>query len=70
MNKKIVKKIDIKINSNQKKISGSIFKTNQNVSNKTKVKSGKILKGEERKVFETSKIKLNVLKSEKIIGLN
>ena len=27
MNKKIVKKIDIKINSNKKKISGSIFKT-------------------------------------------
>jgi len=32
--------------------------------------SGKILKGEERKVFETKKIKLDVLKSEKIIGLN
>ena len=35
-----------------------------------KLPSGKILKGEERKIFETSKIKLNVLKSEKIIGLN
>ncbi len=35
-----------------------------------KLPSGKILKGEERKVFETKKIKLNVLKSEKIIGLN
>ena len=35
-----------------------------------KLPSGKILKGEERKVFETSKIKLDVLKSEKIIGLN
>tara|TARA_B100000989_G_scaffold74392_1_gene52455 strand:- start:1471 stop:2763 length:1293 start_codon:yes stop_codon:yes gene_type:complete len=35
-----------------------------------KLPSGKILKGEERKVFETKKIKLDVLKSEKIIGLN
>ena len=32
--------------------------------------SGKILKGKERRLFETSKIKLDVLKSEKIIGLN
>ena len=32
--------------------------------------SGKILKDEERKMFETKKIKLDVLKSEKIIGLN
>ena len=35
-----------------------------------KLPSGKVLKGEERKVFETVKIKLDVLKSEKIIGLN
>ncbi len=35
-----------------------------------KLPSGKILKGEERMVFETHKIKLDVLKSEKIIGLN
>jgi len=35
-----------------------------------KLPSGKILKDEERKLFETKKIKLNVLKSEKIIGLN
>ena len=35
-----------------------------------KLPSGKILKGESRKQFETKKIKLNVLKSEKIIGLN
>jgi len=35
-----------------------------------KLPSGKILKGSERKIFETKKIKLNVLKSEKIIGLN
>ena len=34
-----------------------------------KLPSGKILKGEERKIFETEKIKLDVLKSEKIIGL-
>ena len=30
----------------------------------------KILKGSDRKIFETQKIKLDVLKSEKIIGLN
>ena len=35
-----------------------------------KLPSGKILKGNERKIFETKKIKLNVLKSEKIIGIN
>ena len=35
-----------------------------------KLPSGKILKGKERKLFETKKIKLDVLKSEKIIGLN
>ena len=39
-------------------------------SQKLKLPSGKILKGKERKLFETEKIKLNVLKSEKIIGLN
>jgi murein DD-endopeptidase MepM/ murein hydrolase activator NlpD len=39
-------------------------------SQKLKLPSGKILKGEERKIFETVKIKLDVLKSEKIIGLN
>ena len=39
-------------------------------SQKLKLPSGKILKGNERKLFETQKIKLNVLKSEKIIGLN
>ncbi len=38
-------------------------------SQKLKLPSGKILKGKERKIFETKKIKLNVLKSEKIIGL-
>ncbi len=39
-------------------------------SQKLKLPSGKILKGNERKIFETKKIKLDVLKSEKIIGLN
>jgi len=35
-----------------------------------KLPSGKVLKGEERKIFETKRIKLDVLKSEKIVGLN
>ena len=39
-------------------------------SQKLKLPSGKILKGDERKLFETKKIKIDVLKSEKIIGLN
>ena len=39
-------------------------------SQKLRLPSGKILKGKERKKFETKKIKLDVLKSEKIIGLN
>ena len=39
-------------------------------SQKLKLPSGKTLKGKERKLFETAKIKLDVLKSEKIIGLN
>ena len=39
-------------------------------SQKLKLPSGKILKGKERKLFETAKIKLNVVKSEKILGLN
>ena len=38
-------------------------------SQKLKLPSGKILKGKERNSFETAKIKLDVLKSEKIIGL-
>ena len=61
---------------------GNIFLTDLNSSNgtfvngkrinsqKLKLPSGKILKGEERKIFETKKIKLDVLKSEKIIGIN
>jgi len=39
-------------------------------SQKLKLPSGKILKGDERKIFETKKIKLDVLKSEKILGIN
>ena len=39
-------------------------------SQKLKLPSGKILKGSERKIFETRKIKLDVLKSEKILGIN
>ena len=39
-------------------------------SQKLKLPSGKILKGDDRKLFETKKIKLDVLKSEKIVGLN
>ena len=39
-------------------------------SQKLKLPSGKILKGQERKLFETKKIKLDVLKSEKILGYN
>ena len=39
-------------------------------SQKLKLPSGKILKGSKRKLFETNKIRLEVLKSEKIIGLN
>jgi len=39
-------------------------------SQKLKLPSGKILKAEERKIFEVEKIKLDVLKSELIIGLN
>ena len=39
-------------------------------SQKLKLPSGKILIGEDRKLFETNKIRLEVLKAEKIIGLN
>ena len=39
-------------------------------SQKLKLPSGKILKGNTRKMFEVAKIKLDVLKSELIIGLN
>jgi murein DD-endopeptidase MepM/ murein hydrolase activator NlpD len=39
-------------------------------SQKLKLPSGKILKAKERKIFEVTKIKIDVLKSELIIGLN
>jgi len=39
-------------------------------SQKLKLPSGKILKSKERKIFEVKKIKIDVLKSELIIGLN
>jgi len=39
-------------------------------SQRLKLPSGKILKGKERKLFETKKIKIDVLKSEKILGIN
>ena len=39
-------------------------------SQKLKLPSGKVLKGEERKLFETKKIKIDVVKSEKILNLN
>jgi murein DD-endopeptidase MepM/ murein hydrolase activator NlpD len=39
-------------------------------SQKLKLPSGKILKGDARKIFEVKKIKLEVLKSELIVGLN
>jgi len=39
-------------------------------SQKLKLPSGKILKGNERKLFEVNRIKIDVLRSELIIGLN
>ena len=39
-------------------------------SQKLKLPSGKILKGKERKLFETEKIKIEVLRSEIILGYN
>ena len=47
-----------------------IFNGKKINSQTLKLPSGKILKGESRKLFETKKIRLDVLKSEKIIGLN
>jgi murein DD-endopeptidase MepM/ murein hydrolase activator NlpD len=39
-------------------------------SQRLKLPSGKALKNKERKLFEITKIKLDVLKSELILGLN
>ncbi len=48
-----------------------VIKNGKKINSQTlKLPSGKILKGEQRKIFETVKIKLDVLKSEKIIGIN
>ena len=47
-----------------------IFNGKKINSQTLKLPSGKILKGEARKIFETQKIKLDVLKSEKIVGIN
>ena len=47
-----------------------IFNGKKINSQKLKLPSGKILKGEDRKLFEVKKIKIEVLKSEKIIGLH
>ena len=47
-----------------------IFNGKKINSQKLKLPSGKILKNMERKKFETNKIRLDVLKSEKILGLN
>ena len=47
-----------------------IFNGKKINSQTLKLPSGKILKGQARKIFETQKIKLDVLKSEKIIGIN
>jgi murein DD-endopeptidase MepM/ murein hydrolase activator NlpD len=48
-----------------------VIKNNKKINSQTlKLPSGKILKGEHRKIFEVEKIKLDVLKSELIIGLN
>ena len=48
-----------------------VVKNGKKINSQTlKLPSGKILKGKERKLFEIEKIKLEVLKSELIIGLN
>ena len=48
----------------------SICKRKGAIMSMVKNEDFKILKGEERKMFEVSRIKLDVLKSELIIGLN
>ena len=48
-----------------------VIKNNKKInSQKLKLPSGKILKNEDRKLFEVARIKLDVLKSELIMGLN
>ena len=48
-----------------------IIENGKKINSQTlKLPSGKVLKGKDRKLFETVKIKLDVLKSEQIIGIN
>tara|TARA_B100000767_G_scaffold28028_1_gene24370 strand:+ start:158 stop:1462 length:1305 start_codon:yes stop_codon:yes gene_type:complete len=48
-----------------------VIKNNKKInSQKLKLPSGKILKNEDRKLFEVARIKLDVLKSDLIMGLN
>ena len=48
-----------------------VIKNKKQINSQTlKLPSGKILKNNNRKEFEVQKIKINVLKSEKIIGFN
>jgi len=48
-----------------------VIRSKKKINSQTlKLPSGKILKGEDRKTFEVKKIKLDVMKSELIIGLN
>ena len=48
-----------------------VIKNNKQINSQTlKLPSGKILKNENKKIFEIEKIKIDVLKSEKIIGIN
>ena len=48
-----------------------VIKNKKQINSQTlKLPSGKILKNDNRKIFEVEKIKINVLKSEKIIGIS
>ena len=48
-----------------------VIKNNKRINSQTlKLPSGKILQGKERELFEVNRIKLNVLRSELILGLN
>ena len=48
-----------------------VIKNKKRINSQTlKLPSGKILKDQNRKKFEVEKIKIDVLKSEKIIGFN
>ncbi len=45
MEKKLIKEINVKVNSNQKRIKGSIFLSNTNLKKKNIVKSGQKISG-------------------------